>query len=93
MNEIIFDKIKHVDDAGVEFWLARELQEVLGYKEWRNFKKVIDTAKIACKISENEVNDHFVEVNKMVEIGSKTSRQAWRISTSQKKHKNTSKRA
>ena len=64
-----FEQIKHTDENGVEFWLARELQVVLQYKEWRNFSKVIDTAKIACKISQHEVSEHFVEVNKVLIVG------------------------
>jgi DNA-damage-inducible protein D len=64
-----FDDIKHIDDGGAEFWYARELQEVLQYKEWRNFNKVIDTAKIACRISQQEVIYHFVEVNKVITAG------------------------
>lgn len=63
-----FDDIKYIDDNGAEFWLARELQLVLEYKEWRNFNKVIETAKIACKISQQEVAEHFVKTNKMVEM-------------------------
>lgn len=74
MANTIFDSIKHIDENGVEYWLARELQSVLQYKEWRNFNKVIATAQIACKISQHEVSDHFVEVNKMVEIGSGAKR-------------------
>lgn len=74
MNETIFDSIKHFDENGVEYWFARELQPVLQYKEWRNFTKVIATAQIACKISQHEVSDHFVEVNKMVKIGSGAKR-------------------
>ncbi len=70
----MFDDIKHTDEYGSEFWFARELQEILQYKEWRNFQKVISTAQIACKISQQSVSDHFVEVNKMVEIGSGAKR-------------------
>lgn len=74
MNETLFDKIKHFDEANIEYWLARELQEALGYSKWSNFKKVVNTARIACKISEKEVNDHFASVGKMVDIGSKANR-------------------
>ncbi len=80
MNELstqqkkLFDDIKHTDENGNEYWLARELQEILQYKEWRNFQKVLSTAQIACKISQQLVADHFVEVNKMVEIGSGAKR-------------------
>ena len=66
-----FESIKHIDEHGHEFWLARELQTVLQYTEWRNFGKVIKTAQIACKISQHKVSDHFVEVNKTVEMPSK----------------------
>lgn len=80
MNELaekqkkLFDDLRHIDENGAEYWLARELQGALRYKEWRNFSKVIETAKIACKISQQNVADHFVEVNKMVEIGSGAKR-------------------
>jgi DNA-damage-inducible protein D len=61
-----FEAIKHTDEMGCEFWLARELQEVLDYKKWENFHKVIKTAQIACNISQHEVIDHFAEVKKLV---------------------------
>jgi len=63
-----FEQIKHHDEHGSEFWLARELQSVLDYKEWRNFERVIDTAKIACKISQQEVANHFIETVALVEM-------------------------
>lgn len=73
-DESVFENIKkHLED-GTEFWYARELQDVLEYTEWRNFKKVIDKAKIACDNSGNYVDDHFVDVNKMVQIGSGADR-------------------
>lgn len=62
--ESIFESIMHISDDGEEYWLARELQVVLEYAEWRNFNKVIEKAKIACKNAENGVELHFVEVNK-----------------------------
>ncbi len=73
-NEQTFESIKHINEDGQEYWLARELQHVLEYTEWRNFIKVIDKAKIACENSEIFVEDHFVDVNKMVEIGSSAER-------------------
>ena len=81
MNEIkeytekMFDDIKHIDEFGNEYWLARELQSVLQYTEWRKFKGVIDKAKIACKSSGYKALDHFVGAAKMVEIGSDTKRE------------------
>ena len=50
-NNKTFEDIKHVDENGVEYWLARELQSVLDYKEWRKFENVIEKAKVSCKNS------------------------------------------
>ena len=69
-----FENIKHTDENGVEFWYARELMEVLEYQKWENFHKVIERAMIACNASKMPVQDHFPEVRKMVETGSKASR-------------------
>ncbi len=57
-------------ENGVEYWLARDLQHLLGYTEWRNFQQVLNKGKTACEGSGHAVGDHFVDVNKMVEIGS-----------------------
>jgi DNA-damage-inducible protein D len=57
-------------DSGVEYWLARDLQHLLGYAEWRNFTAVVTKAKTACELSDYTVSDHFVDVNKMVDLGS-----------------------
>lgn len=54
---------------GVEFWLARELQELLGYSDWRNFVNAVDKAKESCKNTLETISDHFVDVNKMIEVG------------------------
>jgi DNA-damage-inducible protein D len=62
-----FDDIKHTDESGAEFWLARELQEVLQYEQWRRFEDTINRAKISCKISQQEVDDHFAKGGKTVE--------------------------
>jgi DNA-damage-inducible protein D len=75
MNELqtysnqTFESIKHINENGQEYWSARELQTVLEYSKWENFSKVIERAKIACKSSGNDVNDHFPEVGKMVRAG------------------------
>ena len=73
-NETIFENIKHIDKYGVEYWYARELQKALDYKEWRKFEGVIKKSMEACFNSNNEILDHFVEVAKMVDIGSNAKR-------------------
>ncbi len=70
-----FEEIKKIREDGTEYWNARELSEVLQYKKWENFAKVIDRAKLACNNSGFEIQDHFPEVRKMVEIGSNTVRE------------------
>ncbi len=74
-SEATFESIKHINEYGQEFWYARELQQALEYTEWRNFSAVVEKAKAACSASGNEVDDHFVDVNKMVDIGSGTQRE------------------
>src|SRR3989339_676489 len=54
------------EEQGVEYWLARDLQKLLDYDEWRNFINVIEKAKISCKNSGQNVYDHFVGVNKTI---------------------------
>ena len=73
-KDIIFESIKHIDESGNEYWLARELQIVLDYKKWQKFINVIESAKISCKQSNFIIDDHFTQVGKMVDIGSRTSR-------------------
>jgi len=62
-------------ENGTEYWLARDLQHLLGYSEWRNFVAVVGKAKTACEVSGQNIPDHFVDVNKMVELGSGSQRQ------------------
>ncbi len=62
-------------EEGVEYWLARDLQKLLDYDDWRNFLNVIDKAKIACQTSNQKIQDHFVDVNKMVQLGSGSKRE------------------
>ncbi|MEX2280852.1 MAG: DNA damage-inducible protein D [Gemmatimonadota bacterium] len=69
-----FEDYAH-EEGGVEYWLARELQELLGYTEWRNFEQVIDKAMTACANAGQEVADHFVDVNKMIELGKGAERE------------------
>ena len=73
-NEQIFENIKHINEAGEEYWLARELQSVLEYTEWRNFLKVIEKATLSCLNSGFIIENHFVDINKMVSIGSGADR-------------------
>lgn len=62
-------------DNGVEYWLARDLQQLLGYTQWRNFLNVISKAETACEVSGHGVADHFADVSKMVELGSGSTRE------------------
>lgn len=68
MSENLFESIKHENEYGQEYWLARELQTVLGYSKWENFANIIEKAKEACEGSGNAVSDHFPEVRKMVSL-------------------------
>ncbi len=63
------------DYKGIECWSARELQEILGYSEWRNFLKVIDKAKDACANVDEELKHHFVDVNKMIDLAKGAKRE------------------
>ena len=65
----IFESIKHIDEYDNEFWLARELQKVLEYKDWRNFQKVIDKAITSARNSISVAEDWVVEVNKPIKTG------------------------
>lgn len=62
-------------DNGVEFWLARDIQYLLGYTQWRNFVAVINKAKTASEVSSHPVTDHFADVSKMVDLGSGSQRE------------------
>jgi len=62
------------EQDGVEYWLARELQELLGYSDWRNFLNAVEKGKESCKTTGEAVLDHFVDVTKMVKIGSGAER-------------------
>lgn len=62
-------------DNGVEFWLARDIQHLLGYSKWENFLNVVSKAKTACEVSGHHVPDHFPDVRKMVDLGSGSQRE------------------
>ena len=54
------------EEQGVEYWLARDLQKLLDYEEWRNFVNVIEKARVSCKNSGQNISDHFVGINKTI---------------------------
>ena len=72
INNSVFEEIKHIDENGDEYWLARELQEILEYKEWRYFSGVLEKAQIACLQSGNNINYHFGVNTKIVSAGATT---------------------
>ncbi len=80
-NEVIqmmtetFEGHAQETENGVEYWLARDLQHLLGYTKWDNFLNVISKAKTACELSEHSISDHFADVGKMVELGSGSQRE------------------
>jgi DNA-damage-inducible protein D len=62
-------------ENGIEYWLARDIQHLLGYTKWDNFQKVVSKAKTACEVSNHQVADHFADVGKMVDLGSGSQRE------------------
>jgi len=62
-------------EGGVEYWLARDLQYLLGYSKWDNFLNVVSKAKTACEVSGHKIDDHFADVGKMVDLGSGSQRE------------------
>lgn len=64
-----FESIKQLDEQGNEFWYARALAKLLDYRDFRNFTKVLEKAKIACETSGYKISDHVVELTEMIEIG------------------------
>lgn len=69
-----FESIKHINEYGQEYWLARELSRVLQYADWRNFENIIFKAMEACKNSGNNVEDHFGDVTTFTKIGANKTR-------------------
>ena len=68
-TEKMFEDIKHFDEEGNEYWLARELQVAFEYKRWDKFCKVIENAKITCEKSKYAVSNHFSHLGKMINLG------------------------
>ena len=65
-SEQSFDSIRHINEDGQEYWLARELQPVLEYKQWRRFDEAIARAKLACENSGYDPAEHFADVGKTI---------------------------
>lgn len=74
MDENGFEKIRRIDEDGNEYWLARELATAVGYKDFRNFKGLIEKAQNLCIENNARIEDHFVEATEMVELGSGANR-------------------
>lgn len=74
MKENQFETIKRLDDNQSEYWSSRDLAKVLEYADYRKFLNVVDKAKIACENSGEVINNHFVHVDEMVQIGSGAER-------------------
>lgn len=63
-----FESFAYIDEQGVEFWFARDLQKLLGYTKWDNFKNVVEKSKVSCESSQIEVSDHFADVGKTIKM-------------------------
>jgi hypothetical protein len=64
-----FEQIRRTNEAGNEYWSSRDFARVLGYSDYRNFEAVVEKARTACFNSGQRVNDHFVEITDMIEVG------------------------
>jgi len=79
-KELIADLFRKFEAAcylynGMECWSGQELQEILGYSKWDNFKNIIEKAKMSCEKAGVRIFDHFADMGKMVELGSKATRE------------------
>lgn len=74
-NEQTFERIKHIDDNGQEFWYARELAKILEYLDWRNFENAIFKAMEACENSKNEIVNNFGEITSIIKFGKNAQRE------------------
>ena len=73
-NDSPFERIKRINDGGNEYWSSRDFSQILGYSDYRNFEQVIKKAKKACFNSGHRIEDHFVDITEMVDIGSGAQR-------------------
>jgi DNA-damage-inducible protein D len=73
-NDSPFERIRRTNESGNDYWSSRNLAEILGYTDYRNFEQVIQKARLACFNTGHRVDDHFVDVTEMVDIGSKAQR-------------------
>ncbi len=76
-----FERIRRTNPAGMEFWSSRDFAQVLGYTDYRNFEQVVQKARTACFNSAQRIEDHFVEITEMIEIGKGGKR--WQCSARQ----------
>lgn len=74
-NNLSFESLKKINQHGIEYWSARDLQPMLGYSKWQRFENAIEKAMESCKQSKNDPQNHFTGAGKMVEIGSQTERE------------------
>jgi len=72
---VTFEGHAQQTETGVEYWLARDLQHLLGYSKWDNFLNVVSKARTACEVSGHHAADHFADVGKMVDLGSGSQRE------------------
>jgi DNA-damage-inducible protein D len=72
----IFESLRRKNDKGGDFWSSRDMANVLGYSEYRNFEGVIKKAELACFNSAQDVKEHFVQYNEMLEVGNGGQREA-----------------
>ena len=70
----MFEDIKHIDEEGNEYWFARELQNVLGYCQWRSINYLIERAKVACQESRYNIDNHFAVQRKMIKLAKGATR-------------------
>ena len=73
-TETLFEDIKYIDDRGNEYWFARELQNILGYHQWRSINDLIERAKVACQESKYNIDDHFAVQRKMIKLAKGATR-------------------